>query len=363
MSNKRYLDINSLYRDRLKYPNPCDFVLLLNSLSAVTSATAKDPILLGFPYETNLLQGGSTTTQIALSVEASNILDFYVGSWIEIGGYFRQVTAYDPTLKAATVAIAFPVAYPVLTLYTIRYELPTLRDFAGANSVQLNEIFLNAGASSLNNFYKDQWVFIPGSSPPTSYKWYRIISYDGTTKKAVIAGKFASLVTAGTVFEVMPFSYENARALQYYGTEVGTNNASCVSINLVNLILPNLPLLDGYHGTLQNYPYLYVAVYSERSQPYTNVIVSNNPASNLALFKVPVTYLQGLSYLTLGYTGMSPNVSFRLDDDLRFRILLPDGEVLQFDTGTLSTSYVSGQPVPGNPISQVQAVFEVTRLS
>jgi hypothetical protein len=41
-------------------------------------AAAKDPVLISFPYETNLLQAGSTNTQIVLSSEASKFLIFIV---------------------------------------------------------------------------------------------------------------------------------------------------------------------------------------------------------------------------------------------------------------------------------------------
>ena len=359
--SKRYLDINSAYRNRKLYPSVCDFVLQLNPNTATSSATAGDPVLLAFPYETNLLQGGSTVTQIRLSVEASNILNYYIGSWIEIQGFFRQVIAYDPTLKSATVSVPFPAAYLALTPYTIRFELPTLRDVTGAISPALNKVVLNPGASNKDGQYVGQWIFFTGVSPPTSYRWYRIEKYDGATRTATIVGTLDALVPAGTVFEILKYNYDNSRPLLYYGTEVGTNNPTCVSLNLVNLIVPNLPIKNGYRGTLQNYPYLYVCVYSEKGATNVQTLVSNTPASNQALFKVPVTYLQGISFLTLGYAGMSPNVSFRLDDDLHFKILLPTGEILEFETGN-PTSYVVGQPTVPNPLSQVQAVFEVTRL-
>lgn len=358
--SKRYLDINSSFRNRKLYPSVCDFVLKLNPKTFVDSATAVDPVLLAFPYETNLLQGGSTVTQIRLSVEASNILNYYNNSWLEIAGYFRQIIAYDPTLKSATVSIPFPAAYLALTPYTIRYELPSLRDVTGGVSPSLSEIVLNPGASNKNNIYRGQWVFLPGTNPPVSYRWYRIVEYDGTTKIAKIAGKFDFLIPAATQFEILPYSFDNDRPLLYYGTEVGTNQPVCNTLNLVNLIVPNLPIKNGYRGTLQNYPFLYVCLYSEKGESNVQHLVSNTPASNRALFKVPVTYLQGISFLTLGYAGMTPKVPFRLDDDLRMKILLPSGEVLEFDTGN-PTSYVPGQPTIADPISQVQAVFEVTR--
>ena len=83
---RRYLDIDSGRRNRFSYPKIGDFVVDVNGIYRNTPATALDPIVLAFPYETNLLSGGSTFTQIALSVAASNIVNFYRNSYIEIAG-------------------------------------------------------------------------------------------------------------------------------------------------------------------------------------------------------------------------------------------------------------------------------------
>jgi hypothetical protein len=356
--SKRYIDINSTYRNRKVYPNVCDFVVEMNPILTQGPSNAQDPVLLAFPFETNQLQGGSTITQIVLSVEASSILNYYVGNWIEINGFFRKVTAYDPTLKVATVTPAFPVAYPALTIYTIRYDLPILRDFTQIPlTADTNKIRLNAGASSLDDFYKNMWVFVPGPTPTSSYQWFRITAYNGATKVATVAGNFSAVIGAGTVFEILKFSYDNVKSFKYFGTDTGTNNPICYTLNLVNLIVPNLPVNDGYHGTLQNYPFLYVCLYSEKGHTYNNVLISNTPASDYALFKVPVTYLQNTSFLTLGYAGMEPIASFRVNDDLRIKILLPNGEILRFVTSTPEF------PIPPDNLQQIQAVFEVTKSS
>lgn len=356
--NRRFLDIDSGYRNRLTYPSVSNFVVQINSTNVSSSSNAQEPVLLAFPFETNLLQGGSTVTQIVLSTNASPVTNYYRGKWLEINGYFRQVIAYNGTLKIATVSIPFPVAYPVLTTYTVRFELPSIRDFTGAISPATNKIVLNAGASSVDNFYVNQWIFVPGSSPPNTYQWFRIIEYNGTTKIATVAGNFLSLVPAGAVFEIMNFSYDNVKSLKYFGTEVGTNQPKCTEISLVNLIVPNFPVLNGYGGTLQDYPFLYFCIYSEKGITYNNPLISNIPASDKALFKVPVTYLQNNPFLTLGYSGMSQKVSFRVNDDLRIQILLPSGEPLEFDTGNPSFFPINF-PIPSNPFTQLQAVIQV----
>ena len=356
---RRYIDINSSYRNRLSYPSISNFVVQINTNNVSTSSNAQEPVLLAFPFETNLLQGGSTFTQVVLSVNASSVSNFYRGKWLEINGYFRKVISYDGTLKIATVDIPFPVAYPALTIYTVRFELPSMRDFTGAISPANDKIVLNATASSENDYYVNQWIFIPGSSPPTSYQWYRIIAYNGTTKVATIAGNFNTLIPAGTVFEIMNYSYDNVKTLKYFGTEVGTGQPKCSNLSLVNLIVPNFPVLNGYGGTLQNYPFLYVAIYSEKGITYNNPLVSNEPASDKALFKVPVTYLQNNTFLTLGYSGMTQNVSFKVNDDLRIQILLPTGEPLEFDIGNPSFFPINF-PIPSNPFTQLQIVLDVS---
>ena len=148
---KRYIHIDSAYRDRLTYPNIGDFVVETNAYTLNGPATAKDPILSAFPYESNQLQGGSTTTQIVLNVTSSNILNFYRGSYLEIGGVFSLITAYDGSSQIATVQTAFGGAPPALTLYSIRKELPAERSTTSNNATALNQVYLGAGSSSVDN--------------------------------------------------------------------------------------------------------------------------------------------------------------------------------------------------------------------
>lgn len=360
MSYKRYIDINSAFRDRRTYPNVCDFVIEMNTnTNNYTPENSQDPVLLSFPYETNLLQGGSTLTQLVLSIESSGILNFYIDSFLEINGNFRKIISYNPSLKVATVDSPFPVAYPVTTLYTIRYEKPILYDFTSAISPALDKVVLSASASSENDIYVNNWIFIPGSSPPTSYQWVRIKKYDGVTKIATVAANFNSLINAGENFQICPFSYNNIKALKYFGTEVGTGQPICCNVSLTNLIIPNLPILNGYRGTLQNYPFLYVCLFSEKGITYNNPIISNTPASDRALFKVPVTYLQNNSFLTLGYSGMTQRIPFRINDYLHLQILLPSGEILKFNVGNTNL-FNPLLPIPSYPATQIQAVFHIS---
>ena len=360
---RKYIDINSGYRDRISYPNVCDFVIPTNTASSKnTPTTAADPVILAFPYEANLLSGGSSTTQIALSVLASNFVNFYEGSYIVINGEYRLCTKYDNSSQIATVNPGFSVAPAALTPYTVRFALPipyapnVYQDVTSNNSATLNEIYLPLSASNKDNYYVDNYVFLAGSILPSTYQYKRIVSYNGTTKRAVIQGIFSSLVTAGTIVEILRYSYDNVQSLRFYGTET-MNNPVCTNISLDSLLIPNLQIRGSY-GTLQNYSHIYVSVYGDKGCTYNYPIVSNNPNVARALFKVPITYLQNISYLTLG-SGMSQTVSFRINDTLRITIFLPDGKILAFQTTSPNTYFENYPqfPIPSDPVSQVQVVL------
>jgi hypothetical protein len=357
---KRYIHIDSSYRDRLTYPKIGDFVVETNGTILNNADIARDPILLAFPYEANQVSGGSTTLQITLSVTSSNIINFYRGSFLEINGEFREIIAYDNTTQIATVSTPFSAAPPALTNYTIRKQIPAERDTTSGASATLNKITLSASASSINNYYNNTFVFLPGGTPPTSYQWKRIISYNGTTKEAIVAGAFTSLVGAGTTYEILRFVKDNVRPLNYQGSNTFNNN-TCESLRLISLIVPNRNIKNGY-GTLQNYSHVYVSIYSERAQTYSNPIISNAPAAQKALFQVPVTFNPNTSWLTLQGSYMTQNLSFKENDTLHITISLPTGEVLEFEPYNQYTYFQGyGFPIESDPGTQVQLVLEVGR--
>jgi hypothetical protein len=360
--SRRYIDLDSATRNRVTYPKVGDFVVQVNAPIKNTPETALDPIINAFPYEVNLCSGGSTVTQIAMSVVSSAINNFYKNSFLEINGEFRLIINYDSTTQISTVTPAFSVAPPALTEYTVRKGLPIIRNITGGISPSLNKIILNAGASSKDNFYVGNYVFLPGSTAPITYEYKRIIAYNGTTKVATVAGNFLSIIAAGTTFEIQRFTKDNVIPMRYIGTSI-FNNPVCQSINLINIVIPNRNINGGYGGTLENYSHIYVAIYSEKMNSYQNPIISNGQVNNSnILFKVPVTYLPGASFLTLTYSGMNQSVAFRENDDLHFTVYLPTGDILDFEPFNQYTYFNGfGFPIDSDPLVQISAVFEVTR--
>lgn len=374
---RRYIDIDSARRNRISYPLIGNFVLNVNTNIKNTPVSAEDPVVLAFPYETNQLSGGSTITQIALSVTSSNIVNYYRNSYIEINGNYRRIISYDNTVQIAVVFPAFAVAYPALTRYSIRKELP-IELAAGVYQEALpvntatNEFtpgplaLAKAGPTGLG--LQNLYVFVAGATPPTSYQWGRL---DRILVGGVWTGSYKVFPTnpggvypallAGTIYEIMRFSYDNVVPLRYLGTE-NINNPTAETVRLVNIVVPNNKITPSY-GTLQNWPYLYVSVYSEKGSTYSNqVIISNNPASNRCLFKVPVSFLPNTSWLTLSLSAMNQNITFRENDALHITIFLPNGDVLDFEPFNQYTFFQgAGYPIESDPTTQINVTLEISR--
>lgn len=374
---KRYIDIDSGRRNRFAYPKIGDFVVNVNSRQNNTPTTSTDPVILAFPYETNQLSGGSTVTQIALSVTSSNIVNFYRNSYIEINGNYRKIISYDNTVQIAVVSPAFPIAYPALTRYTIRKELPIeLAASVYQEALPVNTAFNTftpgplaaAIAGPLGLGLQDLYVFVAGATPPATYQWGRL---DRILAGGVWTGSYRVICTkpgtnygallAGTIYEILRFSFDNVIPLRYMGTE-NMGNAAAETVRLVNIVVPTSKIQPSY-GTLQNWPYIYVSVYSEKGSTYSNnIIISNNPASNRCLFKVPVSFLPNASWLTLSLSAMNQNITFRENDALHISVYLPNGDILDFEPFSVYTYFQGfGYPIESNPDTQINVTLEITR--
>lgn len=401
-NGKKYFDIDSTFRNRRLYPNACDFVMDINAPIRDTPTTALDPILLAFPYETNLTSGGSTLIQIALSVSSSNIRNFYQGSYLEINNEFRLIISYDAFTQVATVASAFSAAPPALTPYTIRKKLPFQYNVTTQaqvlvpipvpdpdNKAQFNltpanqKIRLSATSSTKDEYYVNYFVFVPDNNPilnpPLSYQYARITRYDGATRMAILDRPFDPAATAaGINYEILEFNRDNVVPLKYSGNQT-INNPILLKINLVYVTIPNRYIKGayiiqddgsiiqgGYGGLLSDYNYIYVALYSGSSKTSNYSLYSNNPYSSLALFKVPITFLRNVvtqqTFLTLNFTGMTQTISFRERDTLHFTVFLQNGNVLAFEPfnkDSYFNDFIGRFPIESDPLEQVTACFEI----
>jgi hypothetical protein len=398
----RYLDIDSSFRNRVTYPSIGNFVIPVNNSVPRTSLNAYDPVLLSFPYDggqTRLASIGPITdpasgtvyTAIPISTTSRLVFDFYVNSYIYIGGVNRQIVGY--TIQATTL---FGTAVPIQSIlilgnigiganvnYFIRFELPQVLNggvYEGntvALSANLLNITLDGAASNVDNFYVGKYIFIPPNvdyrypwattNINFAYQYALIINYVGATKVATLATPLLVGSGGGLIYQILNFSYDNSKSFQYIGTEI-FNNPQNVKMKLTNLIIPAyFPVSASLNGLITDYPYIYVCLYSEREHSYNQPLISNNPYSNKALFRCSIQQKQETLYINLQSNEDDIPIYFNPHDDLHFQILLPNGEILKFKDLeyiqlTEKLTFFPGLhfPIPPDNENQIQATIKIT---
>ena len=152
-------------------------------------------------------------------------------------------------------------------------------------------------------------------------------------------------------------AHENATTLFYNG--LPSTTASYYQIGLKYVIIPNQLMNVALGGYLDTYPYIYVQLFNEGNKGSLKTMNSNNPNSILAMFKMSIDrslYDRPTSYYTLKTQSREQIVKFRPDQDIRFRVTLPDGTIV---ANALDDNLT---PLFPNPFLQVNALFTLFPL-
>ena len=356
----RTLDIDSTYRNRTKFPLPTDFdIPMYFGQSSSTATNAKDPIASSFPVVTNTSFGAypgpvSTVTLNNNSLPYKSVYNNYYlendcNSFAGTHGYYK-ILSYNPTTLTATL----PSTITPTNNYNIRKDIPIVRDVLGIIAgVTKTEVVLGAGASNIDKIYENSYLRIFSGGASQSYSL--IIGYTGATKTAILQTALSAIPVTGDGYEIIPYTKDNFNPLIYNGTTT-MNQVVCYDVELMYLTLPNIYISNGSAGTLDDYPYFYVKLYNINSKPSAAQMITNNPNSREALFRIPMSVnLLDQSFFTLDTVNPPQTISFKPDDSLHFSVCLPNGEPIQFrDNDWLS-------PSAPNSFLQVSATFSLTR--
>jgi hypothetical protein len=142
---------------------------------------------------------------------------------------------------------------------------------------------------------------------------------------------------------------------------VSQSQVVCYEIELLNLILPNRELAVGRGGRIAFYPYVYVELRNVSSSGGAGPgsIYSNNPNSTKMLFRAAVddTPTPLISpFIKIDGDGMVQTVKFKPNDNLRFSVRMPDGDVF-----AVTEPETFGPSRPNERI-QISAMFSIKRL-
>ena len=211
---------------------------------------------------------------------------------------------------------------------------------------------------------------VPTPPPPsgvfTNVKWADHRFEAMGPKTGSLAGAEGTLPLpnslTGNWLEILSFAKDNEVPLNYTGSTVSQNQMVCYEVELISLILPNLPLDNTLGGLIAFYPYLYVELsnVSSPSGGTPGIIYSNNPNAHKALFRVAIddTPTPTISkFIKVDGDGTVQTVKFKPNDNLHFRVYLQNGTL--FATQEKDTA----PPADPDPFVQISAEFSIRRLS
>lgn len=400
----RFMQIDSTYRDRNRFPNPCQFSITVGSKPTLTNGVgAVDPVCDAYPWYPpagtyqNFVAGSTSVLQLSAAGSADTVNNYYVGSLVcDINtGEYSTVTGYTQSNQSITIDPPFANPGTSNHYYNFRRSRPVITG-AGNGFVDppgntipapgavlvdgsLTTVTLPVtGTSSVNDYYKGMYVYITGAPDAGSIPaigQFRLINayepmdpitglpingwvYDGTTRVAKVTPPFDVAPVAGCTFEIIQFSRDNYCPLNFVGFNTPNNTEVCYEITLLKLTLPILPTIPTYNRTgnrVQFNSYVYVEL-SSPTPTNLNMICSNNPNATKALFIVPaadIPWLGDSGFVHNDAELMTQTIKFKPGDELTFTVYLPNKQILNFaPDDTLS-------PLAPDPNRQVNAIFSI----
>ena len=202
MSNKRYLEIDSTYRNREQYPDPSHFEVLISQSGTRDAVHAYDPVSDAAPFKTWVpsdveLLGATvpvfptnTVREFTIHVPenvASKTPDYYSGYPISVAvpgvAEIRKILTW--TFVSNTPGSIDSFVVTVTEDFTaIPSGAVTFATATTVNDFVNGAVFIPDGFLA-DHYYVDYILYnesISQSSTTTQNNWRTIISYDGTTK-------------------------------------------------------------------------------------------------------------------------------------------------------------------------------------
>jgi hypothetical protein len=362
--------------------------LLYNETRSLTSGTPVYRMINSYDMNTHLLTIDTTTSAVQTNTTGP------VDSWLANDKYSIRkeppiLGALNNNIASSNVASLITTFHPEENYFRnswirmidgasagnmrkiVRYETYTSVAVGGSSTT----VQFPYTASSVSGYYNGAYIQIKNDVR-------QVISYDAVTRTVTVDSNFTSPVVAGDTFtfrsifvtpnfsntvgstdrfEILSFSVDNHNPFVYTGSHVSQQQQVCYEIELLNLSLPNKTLSVGEGRRITFYPYVYVEIsnVSGASAGMKNTIYSNNPNSSRMVFRAAIDDVPNpniSSFIKVDGDGMVQTLKFRPNDNLRFSVRLPNGQIYE----TVESENVG--PSPPNPDIQISALFSIRRL-
>lgn len=178
--------------------------------------------------------------------------------------------------------------------------------------------------------------------------------------KRLTASNIAAFPEAYNYY-VVPFSKDGCVSMDYRGTFVSSNQMVCYGITVNTLILPNQILNLPFGSLTSSYPYVLLEITNETASSGHNkaVIYSNNPNTVSATFVCSISDINSptiTKFININSDRSSQVVKFKPNDNLKFRVSMPDGRTFETET----KDYLP--PLAPNPLLQINCLIEIIRM-
>lgn len=293
--------------------------------------------------------------------------------------------ATEITYLAPTPLPTLPPTYLPPT-FTIRPIFDKIGDFPQLLLTTSDCIFLGSSANTMDNYYTGKYLYIyppevtnNQTTPLTNIQGscFYINAYigsgynacfiksvdtpsvDGNTQyyPSFTNSMISTPPTPGTLINIVSLARENYVPLIYNGSTVSQNEYVAYELSLVSLNMPNISLITG--SSIAYYPYVYVE-FSVKNNQAPNLIYSNNPKSDKAVFQVAIRDIKDKNitpFVKMNGRSMTQTIKFKPNDCLVFSVFLPNGKLFE----TVANDFYC--PSGTNPFVQMNALVGIERIA
>lgn len=297
---------------------------------------------------------------------------------------FTLLSSTTAKIKVSTeITYLPPIPLPTFTIYPI---FDKVGDSPQLSLTTPDCIFLGSLANTTDNFYTGQYMYIyppkvanSQTTPLTNIQGscFYIMAYIGNGYNACFIKSvdtpcvdgnteyYPSYTNAilstppvpGTLINIVSLARENYVPLNYNGSTVSQNEYVAYELSLVSLNMPNISLITG--SSIAYYPYVYVE-FSVKNNQAPNLIYSNNPESDKAVFQVAIRDIKDKNitpFVKMNGRSMTQTIKFKPNDCLVFSVFLPNGKLFE----TVANDFYC--PSGTNPFVQIDALVGIDRVA
>jgi hypothetical protein len=388
--------IDSSFRNRYLYPNPCDFIVQPEKIyygqdeQYINPLAISSPNIHSGPDVTKCILGGVPATVVigfpgavlssSITSNDDNIFSESTFMWRRGANdyLFTSISFTDintPAVGQTTLLLYPPLpGIPVLgDKYNIYKNLPyTIGSLqAGSSTTQLvlsaAPYFANP---SSNDELKNMWIMITDTEAATSTsipssilgQIYKIVSYNAATRVATVSPNLAVAPVSGVSYEVYRNYKEGTGTLWFSNGVRDKFLTRCRDVRLTSITLPNSFLANTGGGKIDRFPYVIIRIANEGYSASNNAtMATNNEAEHDATFIVPIfILLTSQRYFTIT-ASVDKKLKLDFNRPIRITIRNPIGEIIRFAAdnewiSTLHPFFASHYPPDLNAVPPVEAV-------